>query len=134
MNPTSSTPDFHAPDLLQSLQSLSTAALDSLPFGVIGFAPDGRVTHYNRFEAEAAHFDQARVIGQHVFIELAPCMNNYMVAGRFEDRLASGSALDETLPWVLTFRMRPTPVQLRLLAHPASDTRYVLVWRNGATA
>jgi photoactive yellow protein len=134
MNHIPSAPDFHAPGLLHTLQGLSDPALDTLPFGVIGFGPDGRVTHYNRCEAQAAHFEPARVIGQHVFIELAPCMNNYLVAGRFEDRLAAGAALDETLPWVLTFRMRPTPVQLRLLADPAVTTRYLLVRRGGDTA
>lgn len=127
-------PDFHAADLLHTLQSLPSKGLDTLPYGVIGFGPDGRVTHYNRVEAEAAHFDPALVIGQHVFIELAPCMNNYLVAGRFEDRLAEGAVLDETLPWMLTFRMRPTPVHLRLLAHPAVDTRYLLVLRQGSAA
>ena len=28
-----------------------------------------------------ANFKQDEVLGQHVFVELAPCLNNYLVAG-----------------------------------------------------
>jgi hypothetical protein len=52
-----------------------------------------------------------------------------MVAQRFEDAHADGTALDETIPYVLTLRMRPTKVRLRLLAQPGAAIRYVLVQR-----
>jgi hypothetical protein len=52
-----------------------------------------------------------------------------MVAQRFEDAADEGVALDATLDYVLTFRMRPVKVTLRLLASPGGDTRYVLVGR-----
>lgn len=52
------------------------------------------------------------------------------MAGRFEDPAAP--ALDEVLPWLLTFRTRPTPV--RLLARPDAEIRYVLVQRGGSAA
>lgn len=129
MNPI---PAFDDASLFETLLQLSADQLDALPFGVIGFDATGRIVQYNRFEAQAAAFDAAQVIGQHVFIELAPCMNNYLVAGRFEDPAAP--VLDEVLPWVLTFRMRPTPVRLRLLARPDTGTRYVLVQRGGSAA
>lgn len=125
-------PAFDDAGLFETLLPLTAGQLDALPFGVIGFDAAGRVVHYNRTEAQAAAFDAAQVIGQHVFIELAPCMNNYLVAGRFEDPAAP--ALDEVLPWVLTFRMRPTPVRLRLLARPDAGTRYLLVQRSGSKA
>jgi hypothetical protein len=56
-------------------------------------------------------------------------MNNFMVAQRFDDAAADGAALDVTIDYVLTLRMRPVKVALRLLAHPASPMRYVLVQR-----
>ncbi len=127
-------PAFDEVQLLDTLQQLDTEQLDALPFGVIGFDATGRIVRYNRFEAQAALFEPAQVMGQHVFIELAPCLNNYLVAGRFEDQLQAGQPLDETMPWLLTFRMRPTPVRLRLLARPGADTRYVLVQRGGSPA
>jgi hypothetical protein len=56
-------------------------------------------------------------------------MNNFMVAQRFEDALADGTLLDDTIDYVLTLRMRPVKVALRLLASPAGSHRYVLVQR-----
>ncbi|MDN5546118.1 MAG: hypothetical protein L0H03_12685, partial [Rhodococcus sp. (in: high G+C Gram-positive bacteria)] len=51
------------------------------------------------------------------------------VAQRFEDAAASGTELDEVIDYVLTLRMRPIKVKLRLLAGAASDIRYVLIKR-----
>jgi len=56
-------------------------------------------------------------------------MNNFMVAQRFDDALEQNVALDETIDYVLTLRMRPVKVALRLLSTPGSATRYVLVKR-----
>ena len=122
---------FTDPQLLEALPALHDAALDELPFGVIAFGADRRVVRYNRYESQAAAFPVERVLGQHVFIELAPCMNNYLVGGRFDDTEAAGQPLDEVLPYVLTLRMMPTPVQLRLLSAPWQPLRYVLVQRRG---
>jgi len=52
-------------------------------------------------------------------------MNNFMVAQRFEDE----PELDATLPYVLTLRMRPTRVRLRLLATSGTTRRYILIER-----
>jgi hypothetical protein len=56
-------------------------------------------------------------------------MNNFMVAQRFEDAQDDGTVLDDTIDYVLTLRMRPVKVALRLLAAPDSAIRYVLVQR-----
>jgi len=68
-------------------------------------------------------------MGQHAFVELAPCLNNCLVAGRFEEAQDQAQALDETLPYVLSFRMRPTRVQMRLLSSPDQPLRFILVQR-----
>jgi hypothetical protein len=52
-----------------------------------------------------------------------------MVAQRFEDAVDDASSLDDTIDYVLTLRMRPVKVKLRLLADPGSAMRYVLVQR-----
>lgn len=122
-------PEFLNPTLADWLAGQEDAALDELRFGVIGFDAEGLVKRYNRWESRAAHFAPEAVLGQHVFIELAPCMNNYLIAGRFEDALSAGEALDLIVPYVLTFRMRPTRVRLRLLALPGQALRYILVDR-----
>jgi photoactive yellow protein len=120
---------FSGADLVSQLDDCSPHQLDELEFGVIGFDADNNVQRYNAVESQAAGLSPQRVIGQPLFTTVAPCLNNFMVAQRFEDALAEGSALDDIIDYVLTLRMRPVKVALRLLASPASANRYVLVQR-----
>ncbi len=99
--------------------------LDAMNYGIIGFTADFRVTVYNSAESRNAGLSPARVLSRHLFEEVAPCMNNFMVAQRFIDC----EALDDIVPYVLTLRMRPTPVRLRLLKSPSTATRYLLIDR-----
>ncbi len=122
-------PHFDAPGLCRLLNEAPPALLDELPYGTIGFLPNGRIQRYNRHESQMAFFEPDTVLGQHVFLELAPCLNNYLVETRFADADATGQTLDETLPYVLTFRMRPTRVRLRLLSEPDLPLRFVLIHR-----
>jgi photoactive yellow protein len=115
--------------LLDFLNQAEDAELDALDFGVIGFDAEGVVTRYNAFESKAAGLSPERVLGHSLFTVVAPCMNNFMVAQRFADASAEGEALDATIDYVLTLRMRPVKVQLRLLTAPHCATRYVLVHR-----
>ncbi|MDB5830147.1 MAG: phosphonate transporter [Variovorax sp.] len=126
---TAATAAFATVQLLDLLETSTEAQLDELDFGVIGFDVDGVVRRYNIFESEAAGLSKERVLGQPLFTVVAPCMNNFMVAQRFDDALESGSALDETIGYVLTLRMRPVKVRLRLLSSPGKTSRYVLVQR-----
>ena len=119
----------HAPLPLRCLSQLTEEGLDALDFGVIGFDAEGMVREYNRFEAQAAGLSPQRVLGNHLFSVVAPCMNNYLVAQRFEDAQRDGERLDVTIDYVLTLRMRPIRVQLRLLAEPHAAMRHVLVQR-----
>ncbi|MCQ9378332.1 phosphonate transporter [Methyloversatilis sp. XJ19-49] len=111
------------------LERADDAELDGLDFGVIGMDDASHVTRYNRFESIAAGLSPDRVLGHALFTVVAPCMNNFMIAQRFEDAQQDGSALDDTIDYVLTLRMRPVKVKLRLLARPGSALRYVLVHR-----
>ena len=115
--------------LHRELDLCSNEDLDGLDFGVIGIDATGVVQRYNSFESKAAGLSSQRVLGQPLFTVVAPCMNNFMVAQRFEDALANGGTLDATIDYVLTLRMRPVKVRLRLLAAPGCDSRYVLVHR-----
>ena len=120
---------FTTPALLDQLAQLNAELLDQLDFGVIGFDAETNVCRYSRTESEAAGLTPPRVLGQPLFTNVAPCLNNFMVAQRFEDAEDGNTALDETIDYVLTLRMRPIKVKLRMLAEPGSAVRYVLVQR-----
>lgn len=120
---------FEDPGICAHLNQLSDDELDALPFGVIGFDTGGHVRRYNRHESVASAFPRQNVIGQHAFVELAPCLNNYLVAGRFTEAEHDAQVLDEVLPYVLTFRMRPTRARLRLLYQPGEAMCYMLIDR-----
>ncbi len=120
---------FTDASLLSELDRLNEAELDALDFGVIGIDADGVVQRYNTFESKAAGLSSQRVLGQPLFTVVAPCMNNFMVAQRFDDAKENDSELDVTIDYVLTLRMRPVKVKLRLLDAPGSRLRYVLVRR-----
>jgi photoactive yellow protein len=120
---------FAQPELLDHLLALDASELDTLEFGIIGIDADTVVRDYNALESKLAGLSKERVIGHPLFTVVAPCMNNFMVAQRFEDAAAARQALDLTLDYVLTLRMRPVKVQLRLLAGPQAERRFVLVNR-----
>jgi photoactive yellow protein len=112
------------------LNALDDEALDSLPYGVIGLDREGVVEVFNATESVLAGLPPARVIGAHFFGTIAQCMNNFMVAQRFEDE----PELDVIIDFVLTLRMKPTAVKLRLLQSEAAGRRYLLIERNAAAA
>lgn len=121
---------FADADLQRHLDHCSDAELDALDFGVIAFDADGLVRRYNQYESKAAGLLPARVLGQALFTAVAPCMNNFMVAQRFDDAASQRLTLDDTIDYVLTLRMRPVKVRLRLLAVAGAAHRYVLVQRS----
>lgn len=127
--PTATTLHFSDTELPGWLAQASDADLDPLDFGTIGIDAAGVVCRYNRFESAAAGLSPARVLGHPLFTVVAPCMNNFLVAQRFDDAVANGSTLDATIDYVLTLRMRPVKVKLRLLVTPGASTRWVLVHR-----
>ncbi len=107
------------------LDAADAAALDRLAFGVVGLDAAGRTQAYNLFESRLAGLSRESVLDQEFFLVTGVCMNNFLVAQRFEDE----PALDVTLDYVLTFRMRPTPAKLRLLQQPGGKLHYILIQR-----
>ncbi len=107
------------------LDRLSPAEVDALPFGVVGMDAGGTVAVYNATESSMAGIARESVMGTHFMSEIGQCMNNFMVAQRFEDEVE----LDTELDYVLTLRMRPTPVRLRLLKTLTIARHYILIRR-----
>jgi photoactive yellow protein len=108
---------------------MDAIALDALDFGVIHFDQNCVVRRYNLHEQTQAGLGLDRVLGKHVFTELAQCMNNFMVAEKFVEAKASGHGLDSTIDYVLTWKMKPTPVKLRMLSDPGEPGGYVILQR-----
>jgi photoactive yellow protein len=84
---------------------------------------DGIVLAYNAVEARFAGVSPDRALGLTFFTDIAPCTNNYLVAGRFDEE----PELDETIDYVFSVRMRPTSVRLRLLKNERAGRQYIAV-------
>jgi hypothetical protein len=87
------------------------------------------VKRYNLYEIQATGLKRERVIGNPFFTDIAQCMNNYLVAQKYLDASDTGQPLDQTIGFVLTWRMRPTPATLRLLSSPDIPLQYLLLKR-----
>jgi photoactive yellow protein len=120
---------FDDTGVLAALNAMHDSQLDDLDFGVIAFDGDIVVKRYNLHETQATGLKPERVIGNQLFTEVAQCMNNFMVAQKFLDAQEAARPLDETMDFVLTWRMRPTPVKLRLLCAPNVPLQYLLLKR-----
>ena len=110
---------------LATLATLDEDRLDTLPFGVVGLSPGSMVEVYNATESKLAGLPRDSVLGTHYFAVTAQCMNNFMVAQRLDDE----AEIDATIDYVLTLRMRPTPVRLRLLKAAGVERRFILIQR-----
>ncbi|MCM0043665.1 MAG: PAS domain-containing protein [Burkholderiaceae bacterium] len=120
---------FDAPQLLAQLLSATDESLDQLSFGVIAIDAQGRVTRYNRYESQLSGLSPERVKGKHLFTGVAPCMNNPLISGLIREAREAGDALDETIDYVLAFRIRPVAVKLRMLCEPGVDGCYLVIRR-----
>jgi photoactive yellow protein len=116
---------FDDPRLGAALDALSGTpeAYDALDFGLVVMDLDGTVLYYNVAEARLSGIQAERVVGLTFFSDVAPCTNNFLVSGRFEEE----PVLDETIEYVFTVKMRPKPVRLRMLKDDRSGRQYLAV-------
>lgn len=114
----------------QTLSQLSSEQLNTLKFGVIGFDDEGLVKVYNAYESKMAGLSLESVIDADLFSTVAPCMNNFLVAQKFEDAIEEKADLDEVMDYVLTLKMKPTRVKLRLISSSQLPFNYVVILRS----
>jgi photoactive yellow protein len=114
---------FNHPNLLENLKPMDIAELDALPFGVIAMTLEGIVVSYNAAESRLSGLTPAKVVGRHFFSAVAPCINNYMVAHRFDTE----DVIDDVIDYVFTLRMQATKVRLRLLKHRGHEVMFLAV-------
>lgn len=119
--------DFSSEGLHRWLDAAADHELDSLNFGVIALDAAGLTCRYSEFEARLAGLQKVDVLGRPFFSQIARCMNNGIVAGRFADARLNGTSLDVTIAYVLAFRIKSVPARLRLLSSPGISLDYLLV-------
>ena len=117
---------FDEKELLKKIAEAEPDVLDELKFGIIGIDREMNITAYNEIESEFSGLSREFVLGKHLFQQVAPCMNNYLVSLRFERE----DAIDEIIPYVLSFKVTPTPVELRLMKSPDIPTMCLaILWK-----
>ena len=120
-----SLPRFKDDNLAEHLRTASKETLNATDFGVIKVDDDGSILFYNEAEAELSGLSPDEVVGRNFFTQVAPCTNNRLFRGRFEDGVAAGS-MDETFSYTYTYKMKPTLVNVRL-CRDADGTNWILV-------
>jgi chemotaxis family two-component system sensor kinase Cph1 len=106
-----------------SLENMTAAEQDALPYGLIQLGRDGTVLTYNASESRLAQRDPARVIGRNFFTEVAPCTR----ARIFETQFQSGMQLrklDCEFDYLFAFK-EPRRVLIRMKYSPATDSCWV---------
>lgn len=118
---------FSDKNISQSLSKISDDELNTLDFGVTGLDNDCIVTRYNNYLGILSGVSTQKALGFHYFTNVGPCMNNFMVAQKLEDAIDGSVSLDETINYVLSVRMKPTKVKLRLIHDVNLSVNYVLI-------
>lgn len=116
---------FDAENVGERLREADSDTLNEAPFGVVRLDDDGTVEFYNRYESELSGVDPSKAVGKNFFTQLAPCSNNQLFQGQFEEGVRRDS-LDERFTYTFTYKMRPTLVDVRLY-RDAAGQNWVLI-------
>lgn len=77
-------------ELARSVEALSAAAIDTLPFGVIRLDASGKVVLFSATEARLSGYGDRPAIGLSFFTEVAPCLSGPEYKGRIDAAITSG--------------------------------------------
>jgi len=119
---------FVAEDILSRLGSLTRQDVDALDYGAIKLDDDGVILLFNRYESELTGLDTARTEGRKFFTQVAPCTNNRLFYGRFQEGIEDNE-LDAEFNYTFTYRMRPALVRIMLRRDPETRTTWIFVKR-----
>lgn len=111
---------------LEDIPQMDSDELDELDFGAVKVDNDGVVQEYNRYESEMAGVAPEEAKGNNFFTEVAPCTNNKLFYGQFQEGVEEGQ-LDEEMDYTFTYKMDPTNVKIRLYHDQDSETNWVFV-------
>ena len=119
----SAAPQFADDDTLARLESMSTDALNNLPYGVVRLSNEGTVEFVNEAGLDLPGLketdDRTTLMGKNFFLELAPSTKNNLFFGRFMEGLRQG-AMDARFPYTFISPGRP-PKVLTVHLHRKAD-------------
>jgi len=119
---------FVSDETLARLGSLTREDVDALDHGAIKLDDDGTILLYNRYESELSGLDPSRTEGRKFFTQIAPCTDNRLFHGRFQEGIEDDE-LSVEFNFTFTYRMRPTLVRIMMRRDPATRTTWIFVKR-----
>lgn len=117
---------FVTSEIDAKLGNLSRGDADLADFGIVKVDDDGNIQLYNKYEADLAGVTPGAAEGRNFFTEIAPCTNNKLFYGRFQNGVAAGE-LDTEFNYTFTYKLRPTNVAIHLKRDQASESNWVFV-------
>lgn len=117
---------FQQRDVYEHLEKLNLEELHQLNFGVVRILKEGEILAFNNYESEVSGVAVEEALGKNFFTQVAPCVNNFMVAERY----SSDTVVDEIIDYIFTYRVKATKVKLRIIVKPDREHQYLLVERN----
>ena len=126
----SAAPQFADDDTLERLESMSSEALNDLPYGVIRLSNEGNVEFVNEAGLDLPGMkevdDRTTLMGKNFFLDLAPSTKNNLFFGRFMEGLRQG-AMDARFPYTFISPGRPPKVlTVHLHRKPERDVNWLL--------
>ncbi|MCL9999189.1 MAG: photoactive yellow protein [Erythrobacter sp.] len=117
---------FVTAEIDSKLGALSRDDADLADFGIVKVDDEGKIELYNKYEAELAGVTPAAAEGRNFFTEIAPCTNNKLFFGRFQNGVAAGE-LDAEFNYTFTYKLRPTNVGIHMKRDKATGSNWIFV-------
>lgn len=117
---------FVTSEIDAKLGALTRVEADHADFGIVKVDDEGVIQLYNKYESDLAGVTPAAAEGRNFFTEVAPCTNNKLFYGRFQNGVAAGE-LDAEFNYTFTYKLRPTNVAIHLKRDKASSSNWVFV-------
>jgi photoactive yellow protein len=115
-----------SPSTFTTIDSMTEAELDALPYGVIQLDADGKILHYNSYEAALAGLKKENVVGKNFFKQVAPCTDVKEFYGRFREGVAARE-LHCKFRYHFSFKKNPQDVTVTLFYTKRNQTIWVFI-------
>ncbi|MCH2155596.1 MAG: hypothetical protein MK080_06305 [Opitutales bacterium] len=116
-------------NIFGDLAAVTAKAADEFDFGFIRMDDRGTVEIYNKWEMDLANMNRSAVLNRNFFKEIAPCTHNRLFYHNLHKAAKEGRAVDQRIEYTFTYKMEPTPVDIRLLRDPTRRKAYMLIKR-----